>query len=137
MAKKERKDKKEKPLDKMTATELRKYALDLGEIDGVHGMNKEELLSAIKKVKGIKDEGKAAKTMNVRELKEKAKEARTRMAAAVQRAKASYLHLQEQTVAGAKAAAKKADVVIRDHPYESIGIAFGLGLLIGVLVTRK
>ena len=59
MAKKERKEKKEKPLDKMTATELRKYALDLGEIDGVHGMNKEELLSAIKKVKGIKDEGKA------------------------------------------------------------------------------
>lgn len=68
---------------------------------------------------------------------EKAKEARNRVAAAVQRAKASYLHLQEQTVASAKAAAKKADVVIRDHPYESIGIAFGLGLLIGVLVTRK
>ena len=32
---------------------------------------------------------------------------------------------------------KKADTVIRDHPYESIGIAFGLGLLIGVLVRRK
>ena len=28
MAKKERKEKKEKPLDKMTATELRKYAMD-------------------------------------------------------------------------------------------------------------
>jgi ElaB/YqjD/DUF883 family membrane-anchored ribosome-binding protein len=27
--------------------------------------------------------------------------------------------------------------VIRDHPYESIGVAFGLGLLIGVLVARK
>ena len=26
---------------------------------------------------------------------------------------------------------------VREHPYESIGIAFGLGLLIGVLVTRK
>lgn len=76
MAKKERKEKKEKPLDKMTATELRKYALDLGEIVGVHGMNKEELLSAIKKVKGIREEGKAAKTVNVREMKEKAKEMR-------------------------------------------------------------
>ena len=50
MAKKERKEKKEKPLDKMTATEMRKYALDLGEISGVHGMNKEELMSAIKAV---------------------------------------------------------------------------------------
>jgi hypothetical protein len=83
MAKKERKDKKEKPLDKMTATELRKYALDLGEITGVHGMNKEELLAAIKKVKGIADEGKkAAKTVNVRELKEKVKELRAQKAAA-------------------------------------------------------
>ena len=83
MAKKERKEKKEKPLDKMTATELRKYALDLGEITGVHGMNKEELLSAIKEVKGIKDEGKAAKTVNVRELKEMAREARTKKLEAI------------------------------------------------------
>ena len=30
-----------------------------------------------------------------------------------------------------------ADVVIRDHPYQSIGIAFGVGVLIGVLVARK
>jgi hypothetical protein len=83
MAKKERKEKKEKPLDKMTATELRKYALDLGEIVGVHGMNKEELLSAIKKLKGIKEEGKAAKTVNVRELKEKAQAARAKKAEAI------------------------------------------------------
>ncbi len=73
------KEKKEKPLDKMTATELRKYALDLGEITGVHGMNKEELLAAIKKVKGIVDEGKkAVKSVNVRELKQKIKELRER-----------------------------------------------------------
>jgi len=68
---------------------------------------------------------------------EKAKEARTRVVAALERAKATCVHLQEQTVATAKAAAKKADTVIREHPYESIGVAFGIGLLIGVLVTRK
>jgi len=72
MAKKERKEKKGKPLDKMTATELRKYALDLGEISGVHGMNKEELLNAIKQVKGIKDEGKQTEKVSMRDLKEKA-----------------------------------------------------------------
>jgi hypothetical protein len=72
MGKKERKEKKEKPLDKMTATELRKYALDLGEISGVHGMNKEELLGAIKQVKGIKDEGKQSEKVSMRDLKEKA-----------------------------------------------------------------
>lgn len=78
MAKKERKEKKEKPLDKMTATELRKYALDMGEITGVHGMNKEELLAAVKKVKGIKDEGKATEKVSMRDLKEKAQEMRAK-----------------------------------------------------------
>ena len=84
MAKKERKEKKEKPLDRMTATELRKYALDLGEITGVHGMNKEELLAAIKEVKGIKDEGKAGATkVSMRDLKEKAREMRAKKQEAI------------------------------------------------------
>jgi len=78
MGKKEKKEKKEKPLEKMTATELRKYALDMGSITGVHGMNKEELMAAIKQEKGIADEGKkAAKTVNVRDLKQKLKDLRT------------------------------------------------------------
>jgi ElaB/YqjD/DUF883 family membrane-anchored ribosome-binding protein len=33
--------------------------------------------------------------------------------------------------------AKKADRVVRDHPYPTIGLAFGLGLLIGILARRK
>ena len=33
--------------------------------------------------------------------------------------------------------AKATDKVIREHPYQSIGVAFGIGVLIGVLVTRK
>jgi hypothetical protein len=85
MGKKEKKDKKEKPLEKMTATELRKFALDLGSITGVHGMNKEELLAAIRQEKGIADEGKkAAKQVNVRELKEKLKSLRTQKAEALE-----------------------------------------------------
>jgi len=71
------------------------------------------------------------------DVSEKAKEARARVSAALERAKITCTHLQEQTVATAKAAARKADTVIRGHPYESIGVAFGVGVLIGVLVTRR
>jgi hypothetical protein len=71
MGKKEKKEKKEKPLDRMTAKELREHALTLGEIVGVHGMNKEELVAAIKEFKGISDDAKTVKAVNVRELKEK------------------------------------------------------------------
>lgn len=68
---------------------------------------------------------------------EKAKEARSRLTAALDRARATCEQLQGQTLATAQAAAKKADTAIRSHPYESMGMAFGIGLLVGVLITRK
>jgi len=58
---------------------------------------------------------------------------RMRLSSAIESAKATYRQLQDKAVAGAKAT----DKVIRDHPYESLGVAFGVGLLVGVLVTRK
>ena len=47
--------------------------------------------------------------------------------------KAVIQRAQEKAVEHAKAA----DKVIRDRPYQTIGLAFGLGLLIGVLARRK
>ena len=71
------------------------------------------------------------------DVSDKAKEARSRLAAALERAKSTCNGMQEQTLAVAKNAVRKADNVVRTHPYESIGVAFGLGLVIGVLVMRK
>jgi len=71
MGKKE-KQAKEKPLDKMTASELRQVAMGMKEITGASGMNKTELLKAIKKAKGIVDQSlKKIPKVSVRELKEK------------------------------------------------------------------
>ena len=68
---------------------------------------------------------------------DKMKELRHRLFTALDAAKTTYRRLEEKTAAGAKAA----DKTIREHPYESIGIAagvaFGLGLLIGVLAGRR
>lgn len=60
----------EKKLEKMTIKELREIALQIPEISGVHGMNKEELISALKKVYGIKEEPKKVGA-SMRELKAK------------------------------------------------------------------
>jgi ElaB/YqjD/DUF883 family membrane-anchored ribosome-binding protein len=59
-------------------------------------------------------------------------ELRVKLDSAIEKAKAMCERLQEQTVAAAKAS----DKVVREHPYEAIGIAFTLGLLIGVLSMR-
>jgi ElaB/YqjD/DUF883 family membrane-anchored ribosome-binding protein len=71
------------------------------------------------------------------DVSEKAREARARVTAALEQAKATYQEIQAQGVEKATAAARKADDTIRAHPYESIGVAFGVGILIGALLRRK
>jgi ElaB/YqjD/DUF883 family membrane-anchored ribosome-binding protein len=52
---------------------------------------------------------------------------------AMEKAKEVGKRLQEQTAAAVKAT----DKTIRDHPYQTIGIAFGVGVLLGVLAMRS
>jgi hypothetical protein len=69
----------EKPLDKMTAPELREIAAEIPGVTGVHAMKKDELLSTIKEARGIKDEtkpkstrkGTTKQTRSVQEIKAK------------------------------------------------------------------
>jgi hypothetical protein len=68
-----KKEAKEKPLDKMTAKELREVGKQIPEITGVYGMNKVELINAIKKARGIKEESVKKTDSSVREIKLKIK----------------------------------------------------------------
>jgi ElaB/YqjD/DUF883 family membrane-anchored ribosome-binding protein len=63
-------------------------------------------------------------------LAEKSKE---ELLAALERAKLTCLRIE----AKAAATARKADSLIRENPYHAAGVAFGLGVLIGVLVRSK
>lgn len=67
------------------------------------------------------------------EAGEKLKEVRQRLSKALESARTTCENLQDQTAETAKAA----DQAIRDHPYESMGVAFGVGVLIGLLVCRR
>jgi hypothetical protein len=64
---------KEKPLEKMTVKELREVAKDIPGIVGVHGMKKDDLISEIKKAKGIAEEPVKKADANIAELKQKIK----------------------------------------------------------------
>jgi len=57
---------------------------------------------------------------------EKVAEARKRLAAALDSAKEIAGRVRE-----------KADESVREHPYQAIGIAFGVGALIGYLAARR
>ena len=60
-------------------------------------------------------------------------EQRAKLEDVIEKAKAVCADLQERTAAAAKAA----DKAVREHPYHAVGIAFGLGVLIGVLAVRR
>ncbi len=87
-------EKKEKPLERLTAKELREMALAMGGIHGVHGMKKEELIAAIRKAKGLPEEeakkGKAPAKKKEKmiltkaELKKKVRELRVKKEEALQ-----------------------------------------------------
>ncbi len=62
----------EKPLDKLTAPELREIAKGIPGVSGVHALKKLELLSVIKKHRGIKDEEAGKKPeLDTKSLKQK------------------------------------------------------------------
>ena len=66
-------------------------------------------------------------------VSEKAHELRERLGRTVESAKVACRRLEEKAKQGAKAT----DKVIRNHPYQSLGVTFGIGVLIGVLAARR
>ena len=63
-------------------------------------------------------------------LADKSKE---ELMAALGRLKDTCRRIEQQAIASSRATVQ----LIRDHPYEAIGVIFGIGLLIGVLAKRR
>ncbi len=64
---------------------------------------------------------------------EKVVEARQRLAAAIEKGRETWHTVREKAAAGARAT----DQVIRDNPYKALGIALGVGAIIGYLLRRR
>ncbi len=79
------------------------------------------------------EDAQALLTATAHVAEEKVVEARKRLTAAIEKGKETWNSVQEKAVAGAKVT----DQVIRDHPYQSIGVALGVGALIGFLLSRR
>lgn len=64
---------------------------------------------------------------------QKASEARERLTAALAKAKETCGRVRDQVVDQGKVV----DQSVRQHPYEIIGVALGLGVLVGCLLCRR
>ena len=64
---------------------------------------------------------------------EKVSQSRKRLADALESGKEVYGRVRQKAVEGAEAA----DQCVREHPYQAIGIACGIGAIIGYLVACR
>jgi ElaB/YqjD/DUF883 family membrane-anchored ribosome-binding protein len=87
----------------------------------------------LQNLKSVVSDGEELLRAGAESLTDRGVAARERLAAALDAARETRDRLQEQAIAGARAT----DRVIRDYPYQSIGVAFGIGLLLGVILNRR
>ena len=66
-------------------------------------------------------------------LNEKASAARARLEESIENAREKIAELEE----GVKDQAKAADEYVREHPWQSAGVALGVGLILGLLISRS
>ena len=90
----------------------------------------EKLLHDLKEV--VRD-GEDLLRAGADELGERGAAAREKLAAALESARETQRRLQERAIAGAK----DADGYIRENPYQIIGVAFGVGMLLGLFASRR
>lgn len=68
---------------------------------------------------------------------EKAVELRERAIVSLRRAKEAVQDAQFAVVERGKAAARATDDYVHDHPWRAVGIAAGVGFLVGLLLGRR
>lgn len=68
---------------------------------------------------------------------ERAQEARSRAAESLREARERLSLMEQELVTKARDAARETDRYVHDNPWQSIGIAAGVGLLLGLLIGRR
>ena len=81
----------------------------------------------------LAEDARALMTATADVAGEKVGEARKRLAAALESGKDLYGQVRDKAVEKARAV----DETLREHPYQTMGIAFGIGVLLGVLLSRS
>ena len=99
---------KEKPLKKMTVKDLREMAKDMPGIEGVHGMKKEELIAAIKEVKGIKDEPVKKADASVGEIKKQIRAIKAQRRGAIEAKDGKMATIYKRRISRLKKKSRKA-----------------------------
>ena len=97
-------------------------------------VSKEKLMSDLRLVIADAEE---LLHLTVNQVGEGAAEVRDRVQDRLDKAKVDLLQVQEAALNKAKEAGHAADDFVQDNPWRAVGIAAGVGLLVGLLASRR
>jgi ElaB/YqjD/DUF883 family membrane-anchored ribosome-binding protein len=84
-------------------------------------------------LEGLAEDAQALLAATAHVAEDKVIEARKRLATALEKGRDAWDFARDKAVEGARAT----DEAIRNNPYQVIGVAFGVGALLGFLLTRR
>lgn len=68
---------------------------------------------------------------------EKIQEVRARAEASLRQARERLVEVEEEALRRARELADATEEYVRDNPWQAVGIAAGIGLVLGVLISRR
>lgn len=96
-------------------------------------MTREAIERLVGDLRAVIRDGQDVLRSSADDLSEKGREARGRLEETLNRAKQSC----EQLEVRAGEATRAAEATIRDHPLATVGIAVGVGVLVGLVLQRR
>ena len=96
-------------------------------------VNSEKLVADVKTVLG---DAEHLLRQSAASTGEQAVQLRERGMALLRQGREKAQEIQEKAVAKSKAAARVTDDYVHENPWRSIGVAFGVGIAVGLLINR-
>jgi len=88
-------------------------------------------------LKSVVNDAEALLNATSTQTGEKLQAVRARAEESLRQAKARLTEIEQEAIRRAKEIADATDEYVRDNPWQSVGIAAGIGLLLGVLLGRR
>jgi len=88
-------------------------------------------------LRAVLEDAESLLTATAGQAGERVQQARERAKETVRAARERLADSQEELTRRAREAAKDADKYVRDNPWQAVGIAAGVALIIGLLVSRR
>jgi ElaB/YqjD/DUF883 family membrane-anchored ribosome-binding protein len=88
-------------------------------------------------LKSVVNDAEALLNATSTQTGDKIQAVRARAEESLRQAKARLTEIEQEAIRRAKEIADATDEYVRDNPWQSVGIAAGIGLLLGVLLGRR